>query len=133
MIAMARRAVWRMMALSLSPRARRASRESCVVTPTMKRKNGKIRSVGVQPNHGACSSGSEIDVQLPGLFTRSMPATVIPRNTSSDRSRSCAGDLATAAPSEVDLEMTEEEEQSDDRECRECARPDEQRPEELCD
>ena len=26
-------------------------------TPTMKRKNGKIRSVGVQPCHGACNSG----------------------------------------------------------------------------
>ena len=28
-----------------------------VVMPTMKRKNGKIRSVGVHPFHGACSSG----------------------------------------------------------------------------
>ena len=58
MIVSARRAVWRMIAPSLSPRARRASRERYVVTPTMNRKNGKIRSVGVHPNHGACSSGS---------------------------------------------------------------------------
>ena len=30
-----------------------------MATPTMKRKNGKIRSVGVQPSHAACSSGQE--------------------------------------------------------------------------
>ena len=32
-------------------------RESVIETPTMKRKNGKIRSVGVQPFHVACRSG----------------------------------------------------------------------------
>jgi hypothetical protein len=45
------------MAPSSSPRARRASRERCVVMPTMKRKKGKIRSVGVHPFQLACSSG----------------------------------------------------------------------------
>jgi len=32
-------------------------RESVSDTPTMKRKNGKMRSVGVQPFHSAWSSG----------------------------------------------------------------------------
>ena len=32
-------------------------RESVIDTPTMKRKKGKIRSVGVQPFHLACRSG----------------------------------------------------------------------------
>ena len=31
--------------------------DSVIDTPTMNRKNGKIRSVGVQPFHSACSSG----------------------------------------------------------------------------
>ena len=31
--------------------------DSVIDTPTMKRKNGKMRSVGVQPFHSACSSG----------------------------------------------------------------------------
>ncbi len=37
---------------SLSPPS-----ESAVATPTMKRKNGNTRSVGVHPFHSACSSG----------------------------------------------------------------------------
>src|SRR3954470_11371856 len=73
---------------SASPRARRADKERCVVIHTMKRKNGKIRSVGVQPFHSACSSGGKIALQLPGLFTNSIPAIVMPRKTSSDRRRS---------------------------------------------
>jgi hypothetical protein len=32
-------------------------RESVIATPTMNRKNGKMRSVGVHPFHAACSSG----------------------------------------------------------------------------
>ena len=31
--------------------------ENGIATPTMNRKNGKIRSVGVQPCQSACSSG----------------------------------------------------------------------------
>ncbi len=34
-----------------------ALRDSVIATPTMKRKNGKIRSVGVHPSHGAWPSG----------------------------------------------------------------------------
>jgi hypothetical protein len=45
------------MARSSSPRARRALSERYVVMPTMNRKNGKTRSVGVHPCQGACSSG----------------------------------------------------------------------------
>ena len=32
-------------------------RDSVIETPTMNRKNGKMRSVGVQPFHSACASG----------------------------------------------------------------------------
>ena len=41
------------------PRLRQLAvfRDSVIETPTMKRKNGKIRSVGVQPFHSACSNG----------------------------------------------------------------------------
>ena len=51
------RMIWRRMAASSSPRARRLSSDRQVVTPAMNRKNGKMRSVGVQPCHAACSSG----------------------------------------------------------------------------
>src|SRR5665213_115975 len=60
-----------------------------------------------------------------------MPATVIPRNTSSDRSRSRVGDGVTALPSEADLEMAEEEEQADDDERRQYERSQKERAEEL--
>jgi hypothetical protein len=43
--------------VSVSVFGSRRLSDRCVVTPTMKRKNGKMRSVGVQPFHGACSSG----------------------------------------------------------------------------
>ena len=33
-------------------------RDSVIDTPTMNRKNGKMRSVGVHPFHVACSSGA---------------------------------------------------------------------------
>jgi hypothetical protein len=55
--------------------------------PTAKRKNGNTRSVGVHPFHGACRKGAYTNSQLPGLFTRIIPATVIPRNTSRERKR----------------------------------------------
>jgi hypothetical protein len=57
-IAAPRRRTFRTSSRSLAPRARRAFSERCVVMPTMKRKKGKIRSVGVHPCHGACSSGA---------------------------------------------------------------------------
>ncbi|OYV65959.1 MAG: hypothetical protein B7Z72_11915 [Gemmatimonadetes bacterium 21-71-4] len=42
-----RRMIWRRSSASSAPRARRAESESSVVMPTMKRKKGKMRSVGV--------------------------------------------------------------------------------------
>lgn len=58
-----------------------------MATPTMNRKNGKIRSVGVQPCHAAWRSGGWIALQVPGLFTSSIPAIVMPRKMSSETSR----------------------------------------------
>src|ERR1700682_3108476 len=83
-----RRRICLTIAESLSPRARRADSERYVVMPTMNRKNGKMRSVGVQPFHSACSSGGKIALQVPGSLTSSIPATVIPRKTSSESRRS---------------------------------------------
>ena len=45
-------------------------------------KNGKTRSVGVIPFHSACSNGANMRPQLPGLFTKIIPAIVIPRRIS---------------------------------------------------
>jgi hypothetical protein len=39
------------------PSSSKRPSESVVVIPTMKRKNGNTRSVGVQPFQAACSSG----------------------------------------------------------------------------
>ena len=57
--------------------------------PTMNRKNGKIRSVGVQPCQAAWSSGQYWDFSphSPGLLTRIMARIVAPRKTSSERRR----------------------------------------------
>ena len=57
--------------------------------PTMNRKNGKMRSVGVQPCQGACSSGQYwyFSPHWPGLLTRIIARMVTPRKTSSDKSR----------------------------------------------
>src|SRR5687768_17518556 len=58
-----------------------------MATPTMNRKNGKIRSVGVQPCQSACLSGPYMWCHEPGLFTMSIAAMVMPRKMSSDASR----------------------------------------------
>src|SRR5829696_5203922 len=50
--------------------------------PTANKKNGKTRSVGVQPCHGAWARGAYKFDQLPGLFTSIIKATVAPRKTS---------------------------------------------------
>ena len=51
----------------------------------MNMKNGKIRSVGVRPNHSACCRGAYVASSgPPGLFTKIMPAMVIPRRMSID-------------------------------------------------
>ena len=49
--------------------------------PTAKRKEGKTRSVGVNPCQEACSSGSN-GAEPAWLFTMIMKHTVIPLNTS---------------------------------------------------
>src|ERR1700693_4531949 len=70
-----------------SPAARRRARAKGIATPTMNRKKGKIRSVGVQPCQSACRSGAYTARHVPGLLTSTIAATVNPRNTSSERSR----------------------------------------------
>ncbi len=52
-----RRTTWMTSDRREMPRAMREANDSVMETPTMKRKKGKIRSVGVQPFHSACSSG----------------------------------------------------------------------------
>ena len=51
--------------------------------PTIYKKKGNTRSVGVQPLHAACFKGGKIDPHEPGLFTKIIPATVMPLSTSS--------------------------------------------------
>lgn len=58
--------------------------DSTVVTPTINRKNGKTKSVGVQPCHSACSNGGYTFPQSPGLFTIVINIMVRPRKTSSE-------------------------------------------------
>ena len=67
-----------------SPAASRRGITNAIALPTAKRKKGNTRSVGVKPCHGACSSGSNICPQLPGLFTRIIRHTVAPLKTSSE-------------------------------------------------
>ncbi|EJZ40536.1 hypothetical protein LEP1GSC178_1329 [Leptospira licerasiae str. MMD4847] len=55
--------------------------------PTAKRKKGNTKSVGVHPSHFACLRGQYILDQVPGLFTRIIPATVNPLKRSIDRIR----------------------------------------------
>jgi len=68
--------------------------DSVIDTPTMKRKKGKIVSVGVQPFHSAWRSGQYTLPQSPGLFTMTMAAMVAPRKTSSDTRRVAAAGAA---------------------------------------
>jgi hypothetical protein len=42
-----------------SPRWRRLPKEKGMATPTIKRKKGKMRSVGVHPCHWACRRGAQ--------------------------------------------------------------------------
>jgi hypothetical protein len=53
-------------------------------TPTIKRKKGKTKSVGVAPCHSACSKGAYTCDQLPGSLTIIMPAIVIPLKKSNE-------------------------------------------------
>ena len=61
--------------------------EKTVETPTMKRKAGKIMSVGVAPCQAAWRSGGKTAEYVPGSVTRIIAAIVIPRMTSSDSRR----------------------------------------------
>ena len=53
-------------------------------TPTIKRKKGKTKSVGVAPCHSACSKGAYTCDQLPGSLTIIIPAIVIPLKKSNE-------------------------------------------------
>src|SRR5450755_448727 len=81
-----RRRVWSSRVRFDSPRCRRDRNDRLRDTPTIKRKNGKIRSVGVQPFQSECFSGAKAK-SFPGLFTRIMAAMVAPRKTSSEYRR----------------------------------------------
>ena len=52
------------------------------------RKNGKTKSVGVQPFQDACCKGGQIELQEPGMLTKIIPAIVIPLKTSREISLS---------------------------------------------
>ena len=52
--------------------------------PTINRKKGKTKSVGVQPCHAACSRGEKMCPQSPGLFTIVIIMMVNPRSTSTE-------------------------------------------------
>ena len=53
-------------------------------TPMMNIKNGNTKSVGVRPFQRACSKGVYTYFHDPGLFTKIIPAIVIPLITSRD-------------------------------------------------
>src|SRR5262245_21750123 len=55
--------------------------EKLMAFPTTKRKVGNTRSVGVNPNHFAWSSGQNVG-EPPGSFTMIMKQIVMPLNTS---------------------------------------------------
>src|SRR6187549_1076022 len=55
--------------------------------PTAKRKEGKTRSVGVNPFQFACNKGEKVVAELPGVFTMIIRQTVNPRKTSRARNR----------------------------------------------
>lgn len=59
--------------------------EKAMDTPTQNRKKGKTRSHGVHPSQAACLNGGKTVLHEPGLLTRIISATVIPRKTSNER------------------------------------------------
>ncbi len=83
----ARTSTLRVSAARSAPCSTRGTTPSAIDTPTITRKNGNTRSVGVQPFHSACSSGAYTWLQVPGLLTSSMAATVMPRSASTDAKR----------------------------------------------
>jgi len=71
-----------------TPRSSRLLKERTIDAPTMKRKLGKTRSVSVHPFHAEWRSCAYETRPSPALLTRIMSATVRPRRTSNDSSRS---------------------------------------------
>ena len=69
---------------SAAPAASKRGITKAMALPTANKKNGKTKSVGVTPCQGACIKGPKIWLQLPGLFTRIMSATVAPLKTSKE-------------------------------------------------
>ena len=61
-------------------------RAKTIETPTMNKKNGKTRSVGVAPCHSAWRSGENTCDQLPGSLTTIIAAIVRPLKKSRDNS-----------------------------------------------
>lgn len=70
-----------------APSSIRLPKAKGIATPTINKKNGKTQSVGVQPCQGAWRKGGYTYSQVPGVFTKIIPAIVIPRKTSSATSR----------------------------------------------
>ena len=56
-----------------------------MATPTMNKKVGNTRSVGVKPCHWACNRGAYVKLPFPEVLTRIIPANVIPRKISNDK------------------------------------------------
>ena len=69
-------------------------------TPTMTRKQGKIRSAAVGSFHFAWVSCGKTWLYVPGSVTSTMAAIVSPRRTSSESSR-CGGPPRSAGPTVV--------------------------------
>jgi hypothetical protein len=63
------------------------SKDCAMLNPTIKRKNGNTKSVGVHPSHGACLKGAYTYCQEPGVLTIIINAIVIPLRISIDSSR----------------------------------------------
>ena len=62
-------------------------KEMYVEIPMINMKKGNTRSVGVKPIHSACLRGAYVCCQEPGVFTKIIPAMVMPRITSSANRR----------------------------------------------
>lgn len=93
---------------SADPSASYLEIENASALPTANRKNGKTRSVGVQPSQGACFSGAYTYFPLPGVLTSTIPAMVIPRKMSRARNRFdglCSGLPGCAFMSRFRLEL----------------------------
>jgi hypothetical protein len=55
--------------------------------PTANKKEGKTKSVGVNPCQLACKKGAKVSEGSPGVFTMIIKQMVIPLKTSKDKNR----------------------------------------------